>query len=164
MKFFLLIVVVLCCILIGILIKNHYKRRYDFYNDLCSFCDDTKVMISYTQDKLEEIISKYMVRCKKDFNKFLKNYQKFLKNEISKEEFILFKDNNFLKPNEKEDISNFFLELGKMAKEEEVEKLILSKLKFEDRKKILDEENKKYSNMYLKLFVVLGFALFIIFL
>ena len=50
-----------------------------------------------------------------------------------------------------------------MAKEEELEKIEVNMQNFERKSRKSQEENKKFSSLYVKLFLVLGLAIIIIF-
>lgn len=164
MKIFLIFIVFSCCVAIGIAIKQYYLRRQDFYRDLFSFCQNTKVYISYSQTKLSEIIEKNSLNCRKDFLQFLQLFHNYLVGGITKEAFVEITNLFFLGKEEREEILSFFCELGNMAKEEELEKIDVNMRNFEEKSKKAQEDNKKFSSLYVKLFVVLGLAVIIIFI
>ena len=163
MKIFLVLIIFICCVSIGLAIKQYYLRRQDFYRDLFSFCQNTKVYISYSQAKLSEIIEKNLLNCKKDFLYFLQLFHNYLAGNITKKDFISNSNLVFLDNEEREEVLNFFCQLGNMAKEEELEKIEVNMQNFERKSRKSQEENKKFSSLYVKLFLVLGLAIIIIF-
>lgn len=164
MKIILLIIVFSCSLIIGILISKYFKRRQEFYLDLCSYFEITKLSISYSQSKLIEIISKNKAGFHTDFYLFLSHFEQFLLKNIETSEFKAYDKLNFLDREEREEIFNFFSSLGEMAKEEEIERLEINNKKFSDKKDKSIFEYKKFSSLYLKLFIILGITFVIIFI
>ena len=164
MKIVLLITVFSCCLAVGIHISRYYKRRKVFYTDLCDFIDSTKLSISYSQSKLGEIVGKVKNSYNLDFKLFLSSFQKYLSGKITLDEFKMSEELNFLSVSERFEVIDLFSVLGNMAKEEEMERLEKSSKKYEQIKEKVILDNKKFSGLYLKLFIVLGIAFVIIFI
>ncbi len=164
MKIILIIVVFICCVFIGLKISQYYKKRKKFFNSLCSYCDNLKISISYSQEKLNNITQKFIKEQQDEFAKLLKDFEFFIQNKISENEFRNCKELYFLNKDEKEDIMCFFCSLGNMAKDEEIEKIEISTLKFQNYYKKVSDDYKKFSSLYLKLFIVIGLAVVIIFI
>lgn len=164
MKIVLLIITFVCIVSIGFMINLYYKKRKDFFCDICSFCDSLKVTISYSQNKLNEIIFDFKKTCSKEFCEFLTNFEKFLENKCSKEQFEKCSEIKILNDKEKQDVINFFVKLGSLGVEEEVEKIVLNKNIFSKTKEKCEEQQRKLSPLYIKLFVVLALGILIIFL
>lgn len=164
MKIFLLSIIFLCCVIIGVKIFNYYSKRKEFYNQLCIFCEKSKIFISYSQEKLGNIINFKNCDFKNDFYNFLLFYEKYLNNQISLEEFKNYNELNFLSNEEKSEVLNFFSGLGNMTREEEIEKIELSNIRFLNSKNSAFDEHKKFSMLYVKLFIIIGFAFVIIFI
>jgi len=164
MKIVLLVITFVCITLIGLMINNYYKKRKNFFCDICEFCDSLKVSISYSQNKLNEIICDFKKTCSKEFCDFLASYQKFLLSENSKEDLQGCKELKILSEKERQDVFNFFCKLGSLGVDEEVEKIVLNKNLFSKTKERCDEQQRKLSPLYIKLFVVLALLVLIIFL
>jgi folate-binding Fe-S cluster repair protein YgfZ len=157
-------IAVVCIVLIGIMIKNYYRKRRNFFFDLCALCDHLKVNITYSQNKIDEIFCDFQKSCKNEFAEFLQSYQKFSKNEITKEQFLQSRILRILNEKEREDVTNFFFKLGNLGVDEEVEKIEIGKMVFQKIKEKCDEHERVLSPLYIKLFVVLALAVLIIFL
>lgn len=164
MKIVFLMITFVCIILIGVAVNNYYKKRKLFFGDLCAFCDSLKVSISYSQDKVNEIIAGFKKNCEKDFLVFLELVEKSSSTQLSKETLQNAKELRFLSQKERQDLANFFCQLGNLGVEEEVEKVELGKNLFLKTKERCDEEQKKLSPLYIKLFVVLALGVLVIFL
>lgn len=162
-KILLLITIFVCCILIGIGIKNYYKRRKRFYSDLVFFCENCKIYISFAHTKLEEIVNRISCEVGQDFEKLLKNYLKYMTNQMDRQVFCDSKI-NFLTPKERNEIINFLLKLGEFDKQEELERIDANRLVFEAIKDKVVQDCNKFSSLYLKLFVILGLTFVIIFI
>ncbi len=166
MKNFLLIIVFICCVSIGVLIKNFYKKRKIFYCDLKLFCDNLINEISYNDEKLELILLKNTNLYNKDFTILLSNFHLFITNKINAKVFNENIKNNlyFLTENERKFIFNFFYKLGGLTKEEEIYRVNNLKHEVEKIKNETFEKYKKFSNLYLKLFIILGMVIVIFFI
>lgn len=164
LKILLLLTIFVCCLLIGLGINNYYKKRKNFYCDLSNFCENCKVHISYANTKLGQIVEKMINEMGRDFGELLENFEKYTKNQIEKEEFFYRNKLNFLNPSERKDVLDFFLKLGEFDKNEELEKIESSKINFDERKTKTSSDYKKFSSFYLKLFVIIGLAIVIIFI
>ena len=66
--------------------------------------------------------------------------------------------------NEMKDVCEFLMNLGNFLTEEELAKLEINKSKFKSKSKACDESKGKFFGTYIKLFVVAGAMLAIIFL
>ncbi len=164
MKIMLLLITFVCIVLIGIMINNYYKKRKNFFCDMCAFFDCLKVSISYSQNKLNEIICDFKKTCGKEFFEFLVRYEKHLESNNEKEESKICSDLKILSEKEKQDILKFFSKLGSLGVDEEVEKIVLNKNLFLKTKERCEEQERKLSPLYIKLFVVLALGVLIIFL
>ena len=72
MKVFLLCLVLGCCILIGLKIKEYFKRRQIFYQNFCVFCEKLQNKISFSNTKIKLIILEEIdVTVNQDFKNFL---------------------------------------------------------------------------------------------
>ena len=166
MKYVLIVLVIIICILIGIKIKQYFIKRYLLYKDLALFCESIFNEISYNSEKMTCVIENNISVFKNDTNLLLNNYLKYLLNLITLNELkikikaLLY----YLNDAEKEEILNFFVNLGSFTKQEELTRLSSSLLKF----RVLVEKSRgdkdKFSNMYLKLFFALGFTIAIVFI
>ncbi len=164
MKIILLSVVFVCCILIGLGIGNYFKKRRDFYVDVCNFCDYSSTQISFALKKINEIVNDAKCNCQKEFFDYLATYEKYLTGEIDAEDYIKATKINFLTQEEKAELDGMFLSLGQMNRDEELEKIAICKKNFGVKKSVCFEKFTKYNNLYFKLFFLLGLATIVIFL
>ena len=166
-KIFLLCVIFCCCVLVGLKIKEYLKRRLKFYKNFCSFCETLKNKISFSNDKIASILIEQLQETNDvDFKKFLKVYLDYIQSNISKLEFQkkLSREICFLNKDEQTEVFTFLFNLGSFSKDEEISTIsnYLTKISV----KIIDLNLKyvKFSNLYLKLFIILGLMLFVIFI
>lgn len=167
MKIFLLCVILSCCILIGFKIKEYFKRRQNFYQNFCLFCERLQNKISYNNQKIKLILQEELeVVMDKDFKIFLLFYLDYNKNILSKEEFKqkLFKQFSFLNKDERQELFLFLVGFGRLSKEEELGNVSNYLLKFKKKLEESKIKNEKYSNLYFKLFLILGLTIFVIFI
>lgn len=164
MKALLMVVIFVCFVSIGISIGNYYKKRRDFYVELCNFCDFASSQLSFSLKKTSEIVSLYKKNCTSDFVQCLNNYEDFLSGVLTENDFKTKNKILFLSQEELEEINNFILSFGQMNLEEELEKNTLFKNKFAKRRTFCLESFKKYKSLYTKLFILLGLVFVVIFL
>lgn len=166
MKNILLIIVFICCVFIGISIKNFYKKRKLFYYNLKLFCDNLINEISYNNEKLELILSKSFNLYNKDFTNLINDFYLLITNQINQKTFNnnINKNLNFLNESEKCFVYNFFNNLGGLTKDEEIQRVCNLKLEIERLKNETFENDKKFSNLYFKLFIILGMVVVIFFI
>lgn len=167
MKIFLLIIVLICCILVAFKIKNYFKDRKVFFENLITFCQNIKNKISYQNEKLglmikDELNSNY----DKGFLEFLKEFQKYINQDIDKNnlKIVLAKKLNFLKDNEIDALFNYILKIGNSFQEEEIEHIIYFEKWANHQLEKINSFNSRFASLYFKLFVILGILIFIIFI
>ena len=163
MKLLLISIVFVCCILIGLLIKQNYYIRQNFYKDTLSFCNYLKLNISCSKQKLLELSSLSNISCGREFQSLLDLYVEYLCGNISKQQFEEFKI-KALTEVERQEVISFLCGLGQYLKEEEIENINLMISTFESKYNMCQHNNNKYSTLMLKLFAILGLVLFIIFI
>lgn len=166
MKVLLLFVIFICCVLIGCSIKNFYKKRKNFFYDFKNFCDDLTNDISYKNEKLEIIVKNKISIYSDDFVLLLNIFLKDIIDEhnIKKFKENIFKQLNFLSKEELNFVTNFFINLGGFSKEEELFQINEIKKEIEKYKNEAFDNNKKFSNLYFKLFFILGLIIVIFFI
>ena len=164
MKFLLICTVFICFSLIGFKIANFYRKKKDFYVDICAFCNYASNQVSFALKKTNEIVSSCKSSFTGDFYNYLTIYEKFLDGNITQKEFQEDKSFAILSIDEKMKIDNFFLSFGQMNKEEELEKLVAFKEEFSQKKEFCLNNYIKYKSLYVKLFFLLGLVFVVIFL
>lgn len=164
MKALLIVVIFVCFVLIGVSIGNYYKKRRDFYVELCNFCDFVSSQLSFSLKKTSEIVSLFKKDCSTDFVQCLDNYEKFLLGILTENDFKIKNKLAFLSQEEIEEINSFLLSFGQMNLEEELEKVTFCKNKFARRKTFCLDNFQKYKLLYTKLFILLGLVFVVIFI
>lgn len=165
MKSFVLGVVLICCFLIGIFIKKYYFLRKEFYKNLNLFVENLINNINYDNKKLNIYVLSEIESSGSTYKKFLELFYAYLNNNTSKKKFYLeFKKTfYFLNTEETNNIVIFLTNIGGKTKEEEIEFLKNNLTRFKEKSNKTYENYNKFANLFLKLFIVLGFIIFIIF-
>ena len=166
MKILLLFVVFTCCVVVGILIRKYYRKRKDFFLDFKRFCDDLINDISYKNEKIEIIIKNKIRLYNYDFAQVLNLFLQNILNNFDKDSFekAVCKILNFLSEEEKKFLLEFFYNIGGLSKEEELIRTNEIKKEIDFLKNEALQKEKKFSNLYFKLFVILGLILIIFFI
>lgn len=166
MKNLLLSLILICCFFIGYYIKNYYLNRKNFYFQIYYFIQSLINNISYNNIKLTAFVLNKKLDSTGNYKLFLVCFDKYLKNEITKEDFYkkLSKSLYFLNNLEVKVIIDFFTSIGEKTKDEELEYLNNFLHNLKQKTKTLEENYNKFANLYLKLFIILGIAIFIIFI
>ena len=167
MKLFLLFIVLICCFLIGFKIKNYFTARKTFFENLIIFCQNLKNKISYQNEKLELLIKEESnFNNNKIFGEFLKVYSSYVKQSLNQIDFKnkLIQQLTFLKEEEINTIFNFVIKIGIGFQDEELENITNFENWSKKHLENITSFNKKFANLYLKLFLILGVMIFIIFI
>ena len=137
----------------GYLISNVYKYKYLVYKDSKEFFEYYKLKMSFSKQKLLDIINTYSYNKKNlIIKKFLLDFYSSKKIESNKENFKI----KYLNDNACCELHQFFTSLGKLGAEQE-EQHINSIIKQLDKKQTeLYSEYKKLSSLYIKLFTLFG--------
>lgn len=167
MKIFLLCIILCCCIFVGLKIKEHFARRQKFYYNFCAFCETIQTKISFDNAKINLIIiDEINLTTNKDFKVFLTSFLNYVTNEISETDLKdMFLENFlFLKNAEQQEYLAFITTFGSFSKDEELNNISNYLLRFKKRLEEIKSKNEKYSNLYLKLFIIFGLMFFIVFI
>ena len=166
MKNFVLVIVLLSCFLIGFYIKKYYELRKTTYKKLCFFIEKLINCISYNNEKLDVFVHNERIETQGNFEKFLKIYEDYLFHKIDEITFEkeIKKVFNFLKVYELIELSRFLISIGGKTREEEIKGLNNYLFNLKEKRTLEIENYNKFGKLYFKLFIILGLALFIIFL
>lgn len=151
---------------VGVQFAKKYIKKENFYIDLLSFCNVTFTEINFTQNKLKKIINQNINNYKTEFKKFLNIFSKHLDDEINDEVFMqtVKRQFDFLLEQEIVQIVTFFVNIGRVDVDNELNKLDIFKA---DIKRILDntsQKKKQYVPMVIKLSLLLGVGIGILIL
>ena len=142
------------CVLIGIINSKKYSNRYKFYNSIQNFNSDFKCVLSFQRDYVEKLLIKdYKFQ---PFNEIIK--QKLV-NTFNEKQLIL---PNFLSEEEKDEIIDYFNQIGKFDAITQSEIAIRYEELFKKRIENCDNDNKKYGILSKKLGIIVGLIAFII--
>ena len=151
---------------VGVQFAKKYIKKENFYIDLLSFCNVTFTEINFTQNKLKKIINQNINNYKTEFKKFLNIFSKHLDDEINDEVFMqtVKRQFDFLLEQEIVQIVTFFVNIGRVDVDNELNKLDIFKA---DIKRTLDntsQKKKQYVPMVIKLSLLLGVGIGILIL
>lgn len=163
MKILLILVCVGCCILSGIVCGNYFKKRSKFYSDLCLFCEELILQIKGNLQTLPNFVANNKNMFGKEFCAVLEQYELWLNGKIEGKDFLQ-TEVGAIGKNEMMDVGQFLMNLGNFLAEEELAKLEINKIKYNQKNKICEEKKRQFFGTYIKLFVVAGAMLAIIFL
>ncbi len=163
MKYVILTAVVILCGFIGYLFSRKYKQRSNFFSALILLCQKFDVEINYSRERLKNIFLSLDEKIKKNLSGIDKNYLLYLDKEIELEKSELFKNIGFLKESEKDVIFPFFRTLGRSDVDSQSKEIKNYLTRFESLFSSADAENKKYGTLSIKLGVILGLFLVVIF-
>ena len=164
MQIVVFVAIVLISTYIGIVLAKKYIRKENFYIDLLAFCNTTFTEINFTQNKLKKIIEQNINYYKKDFKLFLNLYKRYLDGEVNKENLdnAVCKNFEFLTEQEIKKIVTFFINIGKVDADNELNNLDIFK---KDIKGTLDDASTKkrqFVPMIIKLSILVGIGIAIL--
>lgn len=163
MKFVLLIIIVFICAYIGYGLSNYYNKRVNFFKDLKLLFEKIKLEINFSHLKLISILNSFSTTSKEvDYLK--KNFKKCLQENLNFNEENLFCNIKILSNDEKQLLILFLTSLGKFDVFNQSKQLENQEKELELLRKNAEDEAKKYGPLYLKLGVILGLAIALIFL
>lgn len=163
LKVLLILVCFGCCVVAGVVCGSHLKKRSNFYSDLCLFCEELMLQIKGNLQTLPNFVSSHKNMFGREFGAVLEQYEMWLAGKIEEKDFLQFEVAS-ISGNEMKDVCEFLMNLGTFLTDEELAKLEINKSKFKSKSKVCDENKGKFFGTYIKLFVVAGAMLAIIFL
>lgn len=120
MKYIILFLILIICGLVGLSVKNKYKRQKEMLEFLSMFLDYLYLNISLYKNNINEIINNYKIQQKNKNAKFVKLFQNFNIFQPVNEDFLklhIYNEECFAA------IKLFFDTLGTGTKEDECEKI-----------------------------------------
>ena len=164
MKYFLLLMLVLIGGGVGYLFARKYKKRADFFSALIFLCQKFDVEINYSRERLKNIFLSLDEKNKKNLYGIDKNFISYLDKEVDLDKGELFKEINFLKDNEKDMIFPFFRCLGRGDVDSQSKEIKNYQNRFETLSTQAEQENKKYGSLSIKLGIIVGLFLVVLFI
>ena len=164
MKYLILALLIICSILIGYIFSKKYRVRAKFFNSLIYLCLKFDVEINYSRERLKNIIESLDEKYKQHLYGIDKNYILFINDKTPLEKEMLFKGINFLKDDEKDIIFMFFKTLGRSDVDSQSKEIKNYQNRFEEISTKTTAENKKYGSLSIKLGIIAGLFLVVIFI
>lgn len=147
---------------VGYKLSSKYKKRYLLYKECQEFFHFYKLQIGFSREKIKDIVNKFI--SSKDRVIFpYEQYVLFLNNTSAYASYSL-DGLDFLKKDEIDFLKAQYLSIGKYSVSEEMQNIdkILNEINVLTTQ--TNEQFKKYSSLYLKLGLIVGAAVGLIFL
>lgn len=161
-KYAILVVVVGLCGYIGFGFSSYYTNRAKFFKSLELLFDKLKTEIRFSQHKLIEILCAFpshSVHTKKLIKNFVDCLN--LDKEISNQN--LFADIKILSEDEKNLLLIFFQTLGKFDALNQTNQIATQQNELANFAKRSEDDAKKYAPLYIKLGIIVGLVVALIF-
>jgi len=162
MKYLILIFIVICGY-IGFGFSSYYNSRLKFFKNLELLFEKLCLEINYSQHKLVSIMQDFSTK-NKDVVKLISNYVVCLNQNEKLTVETLFKEIKILNSEEKNILNLFFMSLGKLDVSNQIKQLENQKEQIKIYYQKADEEAKKYVPLYMKLGIIFGLLLALIFI
>ena len=159
MKIVLCCVLIASCIYVGFVLSSDIKKKKLFWGDMVKFCEFLSVNIGFGQKKLKEILLSYQDMCCEELKVMLKNY-------LINSSFLLesSENNSLFNKEEQNLLEEFFNSLGEFDVFNELIKVENYKTRFLKKYEIYCEKSFKFSPLILKLALIFGIMLCIVFI
>ncbi|MDD2227408.1 MAG: stage III sporulation protein AB [Clostridia bacterium] len=163
MKYLILILIVVICGYIGFGLSSYYSNRLKFFKNLELLFEKLCLEINYSQHKLVSIMQDFSTK-NKDVMKLISNYVVCLNDNEKLTVEALFREIKILNSEEKNILNLFFMSLGKLDVSNQIKQLENQKEQIKRYYQKADEEAKKYVPLYMKLGIIFGLLLALIFM
>jgi len=164
MKIFLLAIFAIIAVYIGYIFSRKYKIRENFFSALVMLCQKFDVEINYSRQRVKNIFSSLDDKQKKNLQGIDKNYLSFIDKESPLEKDFLFNGITFLKEEEKDMIFLFFKSLGRSDVDSQSKEIKIYQSRFENLTTNAINDNKKYGKLSIKLGIVSGLFILVLFI
>lgn len=164
MKVVILILIALICVLIGYIVSKKYRVRANFFQALLYLCQKFDIEINYSRERVKNIFLNLDEKYKKDLKGIDVNYISFLDKQVPLDKDNLFKNITFLKENEKEMIFSFFKTLGRSDVDSQSKEIKNFQTRFDELAKDVNSDYKKYGSLSIKLGIITGLLIIVIFI
>lgn len=164
MKIVFLLVLFLTTSFIGFKFSKKYKVRSSFFSSLVQLCQKFDIEINYSRERLKNLFINLDEKIKKNLGGLDKNFLAFLDKQNDLEKDTLFQNIKFLKESEKDSIFPFFKMLGRSDVDSQSKEIKNYQSRFESLSAAAGQENKKYGGLCIKLGIVCGLFLIVLFI
>jgi stage III sporulation protein AB len=164
MKYFVLVSIAAICCFLGYLFSKKYKRRACFYQALISLCQKFDVEINYSRERVKNIFLSLDEKIQKNLYGIDKNFILYLDKKCDLDKENLFQNINFLKDIDKDIIYQFFRSIGRSDLDSQSKEIKNYLAKFESNSLSAHEDNKKFGSLSMKLGIIVGLFIIVIFI
>lgn len=164
MKFLILFLIAGACVFVGYIFSRKYKRRSNFFQALVMLCQKFDVEINFSKERLKNIFENLDAKQKDKLYGLVENFLSYIEQENPLEKDTLFKGITFLKEEEKDVVFMFFKSLGRsdLASQSKEAKNFLTR--FETLASSSNNDNKKFGSLSIKLGIIAGLFIIVIFI
>lgn len=164
MKYLLLIFLAGICIFIGYVFSKKYRQRAGFFQALVMLCQKFDVEINFSRERLKNILINLDPKHKARLAGLVENFISYIEQESSLEKETLFKGISFLKEEEKDVIFLFFKTLGRSDVDSQSKETKNYQSRFENLSALANNDNKKFGSLSIKLGIIAGLFIIVLFL
>lgn len=147
---------------LGFGLSLYYTNRSKFFKNLELLFEKLNLDINFSRRRLIELIQAFETQ-NKDIKKLSCNFIRCLEYDLEIDNETLFKDIKILNDEEKNVICMFFKSLGKLDVYNQTKQLTNQKEEISKLHKVVEEEAKKYAPLYLKIGIILGLIVVLLF-
>ncbi len=164
MKYIFLILLALATTFIGYMFSRKYRIRANFFQALLFLCQKFDIEINFSRERLKNIFLSLDEKNKSSLKGIDKNFIAFIDGDSPLDKASLFKGITFLKDDEKDMIFTFFKSLGRSDVDSQSKEVKNFQARFESVAEKVNSDNKKYGSLSIKLGIVAGLLLVVIFI
>ena len=149
---------------IGYSFSKKYRQRSQFFQAMVMLCQKFDVEINYSRERVKNIFLSLDEKHKKKLFNIDKNYISFLEQESELNKENLFSGLSFLKEDEKDILFVFFKGLGRSDLDSQSKEVKNFQSRFDSLAQNTSAENKKYGSLSIKLGLIAGLFLIVLFI
>ena len=164
MKYIFLILLALATTFIGYMFSRKYRIRANFFQALLFLCQKFDIEINFSRERFKNIFLNLDEKNKSSLKGIDKNFIAFIDGDSPLDKESLFKGITFLKDDEKDMIFTFFKSLGRSDVDSQSKEVKNFQARFESVAEKVNSDNKKYGSLSIKLGIVAGLLLVVIFI
>ena len=160
---FIILAFVLCCG-VGYAFSLKFTKRKKFFHSLISLAEKLSLEINFSRERLKVLLENFDESSKKNLLGVDERFMDYLDKKCELTSDVIFKKAGCLKQEEKESVLLFLKTLGRSDVENQTKEIQTFVGRFNTIKTKCDEEQKKYGSLSVKLGIVAGLFLVIIFI
>lgn len=164
MKYLILIILSGACVFVGYIFSKKYRKRANFFQALVLLCQKFDVEINFSRERLKNIFENIDIKQRNKMSGLVENFISFIEQESPLEKETLFKGISFLKEEEKDVVFMFFKTLGRSDVDSQSKEAKNYLTRFEALSSSASNENKKYGALSIKLGIISGLFIAVLFI